>query len=385
MVTYWSWNTVFLYYSSAIITLIIAKLSMKCNIHNKYKRELIRDHNKANSLILLLSFIPILLLQVCRDSTIGGDLVNYLPQYQSMKYNTYSLKSIVENIPSEEPLFVISNLIIGTLSNWDNQVYISFYSIIPILFTYLAIRKESKDYGVIIPIIVYIGINYFRSFSMLRQCIAMSIILYAYTFIKENNKSIYFTLTALALGYHYTAIIALPIYFFSSNSSKLEEISKLKKIVTISLFIIFIILGDKILNVLLSGLDTRYSTLGNQREAFGLGNLLIRLPLLIIILYFSKSMKKYRPEVNIYLQIYYLDIIIAQMRYINPMFGRLNIYTIMPLIFIVPVLDKVIEKKFPYIGRYIVWIVLILYILFQLYHYVFVNPYYIMPYKTFWS
>ena len=90
--------------------------------------------------------------------------------------------------------------------------------------------------------LLYFSINYFAfSFTLLRHCIAMVILLLSYDALKENKKLKFFLLVILASLFHRTAVIFIIVFFFKNRKLNI------KYIVSIPLFILLftITLGTK--------------------------------------------------------------------------------------------------------------------------------------------
>lgn len=96
--------------------------------------------------------------------------------------------------------------------NLPGEIAIYFFSITTMLFLYLALKRS----GVAMPIavLVFTLMYYLLSFNIARQCLAISILLYAYTFlISEKPKTlVFFILLFVAMMFHMSSIIALLVF-----------------------------------------------------------------------------------------------------------------------------------------------------------------------------
>ena len=118
------------------------------------------------------------------DETIIGGLIEMEP------FSLF-IASIAIKLDTPSLFFVITSLIAYTLS-------------------FLAIRKNSVSPAV--SLIVYVGIFYLISLSIVRQAVAMGFCLYAYKFIKEKSFFKYLICIVVATLFHYSALICLVIY-----------------------------------------------------------------------------------------------------------------------------------------------------------------------------
>jgi len=78
---------------------------------------------------------------------------------------------------------------------------------------YKTIKENSLDIVISTLIFISFPIFYFTSFSIVRQYIAVSIVFYGFKYIKERRLYPFVTIIILAILFHKSAIIALPIYF----------------------------------------------------------------------------------------------------------------------------------------------------------------------------
>jgi hypothetical protein len=132
-----------------------------------------------------------------------------------------------------EPLFTLLNYITPT-------PYHMFFasSVISFIFLYLSFKYFAPNNGILL-FTLYFGI-YLIIFDIhiIRQGIAIAMVLYSWKFAVENKKIKFFSLVLIATGFHSSAVIALPAYFLG----KIKFTKKLKvsllSISTITLFIL---------------------------------------------------------------------------------------------------------------------------------------------------
>lgn len=375
MNNYWEWSSFFLYFLTFVLSLFIINT---LNIKTKDRRKFSKGTSKF---IISVSLLVILALIALRSKYTGTDLIRYEISYYNLKNIDYSVSWFLSIITEREPLFALLNIIIGKLSNWNFQMFILVTSIIPFLFLYKTLNKyKEQNINVTIALMFFICFVYIRSYSMVGQAIALAISLYAYTFLEKKEDKKYWLFSLLAIGLHYTAIINILIYFWSKDN----KLAFLKRFLMIGAFCVTLIFGEIIFERIFSLLGSSYSSMSFSAE-FGLGNTLVRLPLFLLIFLNRKKLIKENPGIKPYLMIFYLDIIISQFKYFNVQFERLTMYTFLPMIFIIPVLYKVIKKRFGILVSVILLVIFIIWFVYTLYYYTYVNPYNIMPYKFFWQ
>lgn len=158
--------------------------------------KLIQLKPKRNWLYYLLVLLPPVLFASIRYN-IGTDYMNYWYYYNG-----------AGNYFAYEPLFRILNVV-------AKNIFHGFYGVLLLsaLLTYgflLASLVKLKDHiSISMALWVYYCYYYVASFNVMRQLIAVSIILYATVLLNENKKATFVILVAIASLFHYSAILAL--------------------------------------------------------------------------------------------------------------------------------------------------------------------------------
>lgn len=157
---------------------------------------LIQFKPKRNWLYYVLVLLPPVLFATIRYN-IGTDYMNYWYYYNG-----------AGNYYSYEPLFRLLNVI-------ARNVFHGFYGVLLLsaLLTYgflLASLVKLKDHiSISMALWVYYCYYYVASFNVMRQLIAVSIILYATVLLAENKKIIFVVLVIVASLFHTSAILTL--------------------------------------------------------------------------------------------------------------------------------------------------------------------------------
>ncbi|MEW4225659.1 EpsG family protein [Rossellomorea marisflavi] len=375
----WSWETYTLYLFVFVLTIfqlgIISRVNIGININiSKPNKYIIKPQ-------LFIALLPMILMMALRSSTIGQDLIRYESSYFSFRNIDFSVQWLIANFSVREPFFIILNLVTGLITNWNFQSFIFVTTLIQFFFIYKTLKKLlKKGISPLIPFGVLSCLIYIRSFSMVRQSIAMSMVVYAYTFLEEKNYKKFWVLSIFAIGIHYSAIVSVLVYFWSKEHKR----QYITKFLLICAFFVLLTFGNLLIDSLFTFMGNKYSAI-EVNTTFGWGNLLIRLPFVVVIMLYKKEMTRVYPNIKYYISIYYLDIIVSQLKYFNVQFERISLYTLMSLVFILPVLVKVLRKKFGYVADVIMFFVLLGYFSYTVYYYSIVSPYHIMPFKFFWD
>lgn len=170
-------------------------------------------NNKLNYFIGLLFYIISLFfvsfLAGIRDLSIGTDIHYYFYQifYDYSVNNTSVLTEY--NSTGVEIGFLLLMKFASKFNDINIAMFIiEFFTALPI---YIIAVNKKKNGSLIV--LVFLLTMYVRSFNLIRQSLAMTIIILAtYCFInKKINKTI--ILTILAISIHYSAIISVAIYY----------------------------------------------------------------------------------------------------------------------------------------------------------------------------
>lgn len=186
------------------ILIIYLLISMIFRISTKFRK---------SSFILNTCILSIITGSVYEKIGGGGDYDNYRNIFNTLSIN---------NKPEKEFGFYYLNLIIKIFTD-DFQMAFLFYMFIINLFIILFIYKYSKNIEFSLLIYVIMG-GYITSTNIMRQYIAISIYIFSIKFLIEKKYLLYLFLSLIAVSFHTTAMIAIPItiivYIFSEKISK---------------------------------------------------------------------------------------------------------------------------------------------------------------------
>ena len=160
---------------------------------------------KKTILKVFIALLPMLIVSAIRYD-VGWD---YLDIYT----NGFFLigKGYMPHYFSEVPFDKMVNLIY-IISNQNPDWLFIICSIITFFFISKAIKDQSVNVIFSIALIFFIR-YYFLTLNIVRQGIAMSIILCSYKYIKEKNFKKYIITILLASCFHMMSLIYIPIYF----------------------------------------------------------------------------------------------------------------------------------------------------------------------------
>ncbi|MFD1771525.1 EpsG family protein [Sphingobacterium suaedae] len=291
-----------------------------------------------------------------RDVSIGSDTANYSLYFQILK-NGGAITS--------EYLFGVLNKVV---LYFQGEVYIvqilaSILTILPVF--YVVGKKSPLPYlAVFLYLTLYL---YFYSFNIVRQCIAISICFMAVSvFLK--NKIWFFSLIVIAINFHASAIIMLPLYYIERLKIGRATIS----IGLILTFCIGIFLPSYLLNI--AGLFgySNYLT-----GAFGLGSLVGNMFYLLIVNAFFFAVSKFEREKSAVLfKLFFLFVIVTNILIRFPFGNRVILYfSIFQILYLPDLLSRLSGKE-----KSIVFLMILGYAIFTFY--MFYGNGEIFPYKS---
>lgn len=174
---------------------------------------------------LIISFT---MLFVCFGYMTGTDWRNYELSYQWINFDTF-----VSSIVFWEPgyIFLVSLFHVVNIGFWPFLITIK-------VVTFLSFCRFFKKYG---KEKFFLIMTFFLSFygyffwidNPLRNLCAFTIFLFAIDAICSNKRKVFFFATVLAILFHYSSIILLPMYWLSHSKFKTGSLVIIYLIVTI--------------------------------------------------------------------------------------------------------------------------------------------------------
>lgn len=159
-----------------------------------------------NSLIVPVFFFLLFLLLSLRNETIGRDIVNYHNSF--IAFSLLDFRDLWST--GTEPLYVLLNWIVGRFTD-DFQIFLTIVAAITVL-PVAKIYSEDKQYG-FLKIVLFMNMTVFiMMFSGLRQAIAISVSMVAYSFVRKKKPLLFLLFALIAFGFHHTGFITLLYY-----------------------------------------------------------------------------------------------------------------------------------------------------------------------------
>ncbi|WP_172994181.1 EpsG family protein, partial [Lactobacillus helveticus] len=187
-----------IYLFGIIVTLLIA--SFIPSVDGKSAVSNISNKNMAvGNFLKLLCMMPMLLISALRFN-VGSDFL-------AVYWNGFQRVQAGINTDNFEIGFQSLIKLLGKIS-YSPQILIIITSFLFVFFTWNAIYEQSNDI-IFSLLILFISRYYFISLNVIRQLIAMAIILYALKYLKEGKNIKYIIFNLIAFTIHRSALICL--------------------------------------------------------------------------------------------------------------------------------------------------------------------------------
>ncbi|AHF08650.1 EpsG family protein [Desulfitobacterium metallireducens] len=213
-----------------------------------------KQHGKKDSIYLFCTMSVLFVLAALRAHTIGNDTQTYVWLFENI--SRMSIQDLNTNSRYELGYLYYNKAV--SIINGNPQVLLAITSLILIVGYARFIRKYSMN--VWLSVYLFLVMGYFGSaVNILRQCIAMIVLLYSYSFIKRKKILPFLICVILATTFHKTAIVFVLAYPISKMRINYKTIGAFTA-GTIVVYIVF----TRALNVLFSYLPIYQYYLGGK-------------------------------------------------------------------------------------------------------------------------
>lgn len=208
-----------------------------------------QSNKKIGNLCIFIGLIIPCIFAGIRNINVGTDTKGYVFNVYNLATESQSFSTFLSSAARlcyvKDFMYLLVSYVIGH-NNLSFQLLLFFYQCLIIFPVYFSLKiNKRKNEDIIFGMAIFFLAFYNLSLNMVRQSIAISFILLSFSlFTKESSKkskglSLLFFL--LAIGFHDTALVALPIYiyYFICNHRKITE--KQKTIFSITIVIIFLL------------------------------------------------------------------------------------------------------------------------------------------------
>lgn len=337
---------------------------------------LLAENIKNRKICIFILSVAILLPSIlagARADTIGTDVRNYSEPAFKIALMSQSLPNYVSYMSGYDSNLGLAYLVVIYLSSrlshdiFFSQFIVQFIIITSVLMGLWKFKKK-HNISVSFAMFLFYFIFYNVSLNMMRQSISMFILFWAFSYLMDKKYMKYIFLCLIAVLFHTTAILGIFIitlyYFMFMPNIKTNLVGKnsqvkhpIIKLIIISFIIMFFVISPRLIGSILSLLKlpsytTRY--LINANFKISPGNLILRLPFLLILIFSWNSLiRKNNGYRYFYLAILIADLLLTQLSYTSTFSARIADYTTMLYLYEVPdeilYIDNKIEKAIFYL------------------------------------
>lgn len=299
---------------------------------------------------LALGFILLTIIMGLRFEY-GNDFISYSVKFVQNNNFSFSLSDLQKG-EIEDPIWFLLNRLFSPLGF---QWLVAFVTSVNSFAYYCLIKKELPSYLWPLGLFIYFFTASFfpMELSMMRQGLAMALIVLAVPYIIDKEKVRPLVFLALALGIHSSALVCIPFILLLYL-----DFIKRKKVVALALFGLFIMFfaaKDFILNIMSSTLnsfdalekfDDKY-LLGNKYEASAAKSMFGLIMYFFPVVVCLKSLVSCHDERIVkYSILYIFGTFLFLTDQIIPMMGRLAWYfTIFSIVALPYAFEKISVKK----------------------------------------
>lgn len=291
-----------------------------------------------NPRYLFVSFI-ILFFYLALRYDFGNDYMNYYNIFDDIKRSNWSEVYRLANVnqfgETMEFGYIYLNKVFSSFTNF--YFFIAFQSFL-FCFVYYQLIAKHVNYHLVwlsLFILVFHISLLVRNLSGIRQAFAVFCFIYSIRYLINRSFIRYLFCIILAVLFHYSAIILLPLYFVFTT----KQVSKLESMVYVALYILLVFSGEFILYpikfVVSNYLPKYFSYIENQdigSVSSGLGVMINSVLYIIILLFGEKGSASDR----VFYRIIAVFILLSPISMVVGNFDRLTLYFAPALLIIIP-------------------------------------------------
>ena len=181
-------------------------------IFNEHERHAATSAKKWRWVYILISLLPLFFVVGFRHSSLGSDTATYLRNFNEVA--TTPWLNLFENTRLEHGYLIFVKLLTYVIP--DARIYQAFCAFIYMLAMFTFAIQHKKSPFLFIYFFATLGMYTFM-FTGTRQCLALSICLFSYVFIRKRKIIPFILLVVLAYFFHKSSILFLVTYFIHNR------------------------------------------------------------------------------------------------------------------------------------------------------------------------
>lgn len=194
---------------------------------------------QRDGVFLSLAFVLIFIVHAFKDPLSLPDTPEYLKGFLESGrtgWGTLAARGFKLHLLKAEPGYVFLNKLLASATTKPQSIFL-LTSFIMLTGYYVAIRKYS-----LIPwlsVIIFLLTVFNMSLFVLRQFMAMSIMLFSFRYVVQRQLLPFLAVVLLAFTIHQTALVFIPVYFFYG----VDNVRKLMLYILLVGFVVFLVRG----------------------------------------------------------------------------------------------------------------------------------------------
>ena len=287
---------------------------------------------------VVLCFVQLYLISAFRYD-VGGDYGMYTVGFFSMAVDT-SNNGFFQSMTYEdwEIGYILLNKIIG-LFTADYKVFIMLVSVLPLIGPAYLIARYSRN--AFISVFLYVNLYlFYLDLNFIRQAIAMSILCFAYGFLKDKKFWRFLLIVALAAFFHLTVIYMIPVFLVC-----LLKVNTRTLLLYLFGLLFYYILSDGVLNIVLAHFHNEYSGSIFIEEGVFFYYALYPLLICMAMVFASYYIKNLTPEMHMLIHLTLMMGFWMVVMTKHALFERFSYYTMLFVILAVPEILKAFKDQ----------------------------------------
>ena len=298
-----------------------------------FQKQLEKKFSKINILLTISTIIFILLWLVSgfREG-VGTDYYPYVQYFYKTKVYT------LFNNPFEWGFYILNKLVNILTGNPR------FIFLIVSFFTLFVINKAILNHSVNYYFSILLFINlyfYFNSLNIMRQFIAIAIVLYSLRYIYERNLKKFSVLILAASFFHFTSVVFWFAYFVVNKKYKIYTYFS-----GALLSILLVFLFPYIAEILTHFMPRYEAYLTNMFEQFSSTSVILIILSTLIFTFLLHRNSEWDSEEIVLFNLVYIGLIFNIAAYYNFLFYRISLYFYIFIILLIPKLVHQVNEKY---------------------------------------
>jgi hypothetical protein len=273
---------------------------------------------KQNSgLFLFLGLLPPILLAAMRYG-VGTDFFNYLGIFYGLRNR--SLAEIFQSVDNEGGFGLLMKIASGL---GGIEWFYGLSALCVLLPAALAFKRDYADYPMGLMWFFFLLSTYMVSFNIMRQSIAVAIVLYAARYLFQNNLKRFLITVCIAGLFHFSAIVFAPCYLLRQTRTFMNR----RQLLAFAVLLLLIVNMSAFF-----GMETdveginKYTNYLHQEEGANNREFFLNLLFCSVFLLNRKRMAQVDDRANLYLFFALLAVAIGITGFVTPFVKRVALY-----------------------------------------------------------